>query len=69
MADNPLKALEGKIDELIALCAQLNRENQALKAENAGWQQERRELIEQNSQARSRIQAVLERLRAMEKAS
>lgn len=69
MADNPLKALEGKIDELITLCAQLNRENRALKAENASWQQERRELLEQNSQARSRVQAVLDRLRAMEQAS
>lgn len=69
MADNPLKTLDAKIDELIALCAELNRENRALKDQNAGWQQERRELIEQNSQARSRIQAVLERLRAMEQAS
>ena len=69
MADNPLKSLEGKIDELIELCAQLNRENHALKAENASWQQERRQLIEQNSEARSRVKAVLDRLRAMEQAS
>jgi len=41
MADNELQVLEQKIDELIALCDQLNRENQALKADNAGWQSER----------------------------
>ena len=44
MADNELQVLENKIDELIALCDQLNRENQALKADNAGWQGERSSL-------------------------
>ncbi len=69
MADNPLNSLESKIDELIDLCQQLNRENSALKAENAGFQRERRDLLEQNAQARSRVEAVLDRLRSMEQAS
>ena len=69
MADNPLTALEAKIDELIGLCQQLNRENSALKTENAGFQRERRDLLEQNAQARSRVEAVLERLRSMEQTS
>jgi cell division protein ZapB len=64
-----LKALEDKIDQLIALCAQLNRENQALKAENLGYQQERRDLIAKNELARSRVEATLQRLRSMEAAS
>ena len=37
MAVNQLKELEKKIDELIALCSELNRENQALKSDSAGW--------------------------------
>ena len=37
MAENPLKALEQKIDELIALCNELNRENQQLKADLAAF--------------------------------
>ena len=69
MAENPLNSLEAKIDELIGLCQQLNRENSALKAENAGYQRERRDLLEQNEQARSRVKAALDRLRSMEQAS
>ncbi len=66
MADSPLKALESKIDQLIALCTELNRENQSLKAEAASWQRERQELIDKNEMARGKVEAVLDRLRAME---
>jgi len=66
MADSPLQALEGKIDELISLCAELNRENQQLKAENAGWQQEKQDLIDKNDLARSKVEAMIDRLRSME---
>ena len=61
-----LTVLEDKIDQLIALCAQLNRENQALKAENLNYQQERRDLIAKNELARARVEATLQRLRSME---
>ena len=66
MAENPIKALEQKIDELIALCNELNRENQQLKAENAGWPQERQDLIDQNELARTKVEAMIDRLRTME---
>ncbi len=66
MADSPLTVLEGKIDELIALCNELNRENQQLKAENAGWQREKRELIDQNELARTKVAAMIDRLRSAE---
>ncbi len=66
MADNQLKALEGKLDELIALCTELNRENQQLKAENASWQQERQTLIDKNELASTKVAAMIDRLRAME---
>ena len=55
-----------KIDQLIELCAELNRENRQLKAENLGWRQERRELIEKNDLARERVEATLARLRDLE---
>jgi cell division protein ZapB len=64
-----LKAVEDKIDQLIALCAQLNRENRALKEENLNFQQERRDLIAKNELARARVEATLQRLRSMEAAS
>ena len=66
MADSPLQALEGKIDELIGLCAELNRENQQLKADNAGWQQEKQDLIDQNDLARSKVEALIDRMRSTE---
>jgi len=66
MADNQLKELEKKIDELISLCQELNRENQALKADNAGWQQERQDLLDKNELARNKVEAMIDRLRAME---
>ncbi|WP_439107714.1 TIGR02449 family protein [Congregibacter sp.] len=69
MSDDVLKTLEDKIDQLIGLCAQLNLENQALKKENLGFQQERRDLIAKNDLARARVEATLQRLRSMEAAS
>jgi cell division protein ZapB len=67
MADDALKLLEQKIDQLIALCAQLNRENQSLKAENLNWRKERQALMERNGLARRRVEATLDRLRSMER--
>lgn len=66
MADNPLKELESKIDELIALCQDLKRENRALKIEVAGWREERKDLLDKNELARSKVEAMIDRLRAME---
>ena len=66
MADKQLQALAQKIDELIELCNELNRENQLLKAENAGWQHERQDLIDKNELARSKVETMINRLRTME---
>ena len=66
MADNQLQVLEQKIDELIALCQQLNRENQALKADSTSWQRERQDLMDKNALARNRVEAMINRLRTTE---
>lgn len=66
MAENQLKELEKKIDELIALCRELNLENQALKADSAGWHMERQDLIDKNVLARNKVEAMIDRLRTME---
>ena len=66
MAEDQLKALEAKIDELITLCADLNRENQMLKAKSADWQRERQSLIDKNELARSKVESMIDRLRALE---
>jgi len=66
MADNQLQLLEHKIDELIALCQQLNQENQALKADSTSWQAERQDLLGKNELARTRVEAMINRLRTTE---
>ena len=69
MSDDDLKNLEDKVDQLIALCMRLDRENRALREENLGFQQERRDLMAKNDLARARVEAALKRLRSMEAAS
>ncbi|MHA7878851.1 MAG: TIGR02449 family protein [Saccharospirillum sp.] len=66
MSDAPLNRLERKIDALLALYQQLDQENRLLKAERAAWQAERAKLIKQNELARDRVEAMIERLKAME---
>ena len=73
MPESPFEALERKIDDLIRLCAELNSENASLKADADTWQQERRQLLERqeqitrkNEEARSKVQAMISRLKAME---
>ena len=65
MAENQLKVLEQKIDELIKLCNDLNRENQVLKADSAGWHQERQNLIDKNELARTKVESMIDRLRTI----
>jgi cell division protein ZapB len=66
MANSALQILESKIDDLIALCGDLDRENRRLMAENSGWQRERQELIEKNELASSKVEAMIDRLRSVE---
>lgn len=66
MADKQLKALEQKIDELITLCNELNQENRTLKAQSSNWHSERQDLIDKNELARTKVEAMIDRLRTME---
>ena len=66
MAQNQFKALEQKINELIALCQELDRENQELKQNQVGWRRERKDLIDKNELARNKVEAMIDRLRTLE---
>ncbi len=66
MPDTQFKALEQKIDDLIKLCADLNRENVSLKADARQWAMERDSLLSRNEQARTQVEAMLSRLKTME---
>ena len=66
MSESQYKALEQKIDELIELCAELNRENFSLKAEAYAWEQEKQRLVDNNALARTKVEAMISRLKALE---
>lgn len=59
-------ALEHKVDELIQLCGVLGKENRALRAQQHNWSSERAKLIEKNELAKSRVEAMIGRLKSLE---
>ena len=66
MANFDIAGFERRVDALIRLCRRLQEENASLRARQETLVGERSELIEKNEQARSRVEAMLSRLRAME---
>lgn len=63
---NQIDALEQRLDQLLAVCARLREENRVLKESQANLNAEKASLLEKNELARSRIEAMISRLRAME---
>lgn len=61
-----LKSLESQVDELIHTCEQLTSENRALRDQQSTLVAERASLIEKSELARSRVEAMIARLKAME---
>ncbi len=61
-----LKALETRVDELISTVGKLTTENTALSSQQNNLVTERAELIEKTELARTRIESMISRLRAME---
>ncbi|MEC7460402.1 MAG: DUF904 domain-containing protein [Pseudomonadota bacterium] len=53
------------MDDLIDLCAEMKRENQALKADKSNLQHERQQLMEKNQLAKTKLRSVLDRLKSM----
>lgn len=61
-----LEHLETKIDELVTLCRSLDNENKALRRRETEWNSERRQLLIKNETARSKVEAMITRLKSME---
>ena len=59
-------ALEEKIDRLIRICERLEDENRALRDQQNSLIAERATLVEKSELARSRVEAMITRLRGME---
>jgi cell division protein ZapB len=66
MTSTEWSALEQKVSEVIELCAVLSRENKALRAQQQNWTTERAKLIEKNELAKSRVESMITRLKALE---
>jgi len=66
VAEQELKRLEYRIDELIRTVERLKEENRSLRAQQRNLSAERAQLIEKNELARSRVEAMIHRLKAME---
>lgn len=61
-----LKALEIRVEELIRACSILKEENQSLKIKQDNLVAERASLIEKTELARTRIESMISRLKALE---
>ena len=66
MEDSTISKLERQIDELLALCDKLKDENNLLRNRQDLLVEERARLIEKTELARSRVESMLVRLKAME---
>jgi cell division protein ZapB len=60
-------ALEEHLNELARMCSQLISENKALQAQHMTLLAERETLIDENRQTRARIDAMVARLKGLEK--
>ena len=61
-----INTLEQRIDELIALCDELERKQIVLETDQQTWQTERNRLLEKNEMTKSKIEAMIMRLKSLE---
>ena len=66
MDNQEVKQLESRIDDLIDACQRLKSENQLLHTNQTDMTDEHERLVEKTKIARSRIQGMIERLKALE---
>ena len=61
-----IQQLEAKIDDLIRLCDELERKHSSLEEDRENWLKERTRLLEKNELAKTKVEAMIMRLRALE---
>jgi cell division protein ZapB len=64
--DNELRRLEQHLDDLLGLVHQLQEENRALRNRQENLSTDRASLLQKNEQVRTRVEAIIGRLRTME---
>lgn len=66
-AESQLRRLEDRVDRLIAYCQRLKEENVALRVQQQTLAAQRASLIDKHEMARSRVEAMINRLKSMER--
>lgn len=64
--EGELRRLEREVDELIAALAALREENRALRHRQESLANEKAALMQRNEQARTRVEAMIGRLKTLE---
>jgi cell division protein ZapB len=64
--DTELRRLEKRIDELVATVHRLKEENRALRQRQEVIAADRTTMLSRNEQVRTRVEAIIGRLRSME---
>ena len=62
-----INQLEQRVDDLIVACRRLKEENDTLRDNRDALLEEKSKLAEKNRMARSRLESIVVRLRALEK--
>jgi cell division protein ZapB len=61
-----ITTLEKQIDELIALCDQLESKHRAMETDRENWMQEKTSLLKKNEMTKAKIEAMIMRLKSLE---
>ena len=61
-----LKEVSARIDRLVELCQRLSEENRSLRLSQEQLANERAALLAKNEQARTRVEAMIARLKSLE---
>lgn len=67
MTEHYFAALEQKLDQLIKRLGQLEEQNRALRSKNTKLEEERAQLVQSSDATRAQVEAMLTRLKTLEK--
>lgn len=66
-AELQLRRLEQRVDELVSMCKRLKQENLALRSQQQSLAAQRMNLIDKHEMVQSRVEAMINRLKSMER--
>ena len=69
LVQEQVERLEATVTQLVSLCRKLSEENNTYKGSNQQLLHERSELQSKNDKVRGQVEAMVNRLKAMDKAS